>query len=232
MTQARDPEAGGATPSAAPISGSREKILDVAEALFARRGYAGVGLREVAEQVGLGKSSLFHHFRGKAELYLAVLRRSFERIEERVRPSLEAEGAPALRLERSIDALVDALAEQPTTPRLLLRGLFEDDDLPEGSDDARAAAERALERLIGGLHALLAEGIGAGAFRPASPGQVLQTLIGAVVYHFASGEFGEELTGAPLFSSDAVRRRKDEVKQLLLRGLAPDPAPAGYGGRR
>ena len=75
-------------------------------------------------------------------------------------------------------------------------------------------------------------GIAAGAFRAASPGHVLQTLIGAVVYHFASGEFGEGLTGAPLFSSDAVRRRKDEVKQLLLCGLSAPPAPASPQGDR
>ena len=51
---------------------SRDRILDVAEVSFARRGYAGVGMREVAEGVGLGKSSLFHHFRSKADLYSAV----------------------------------------------------------------------------------------------------------------------------------------------------------------
>ena len=73
---------------------------------------------------------------------------------------------------------------------------------------------------------LLNEGIEAGAFRSASPGHVLQTLIGAVVYHFASGEFGEGVIGAPLFSQSAVRRRKDEVKQLLLRGISAPPAPA------
>jgi TetR/AcrR family transcriptional regulator len=49
---------------------SRDKILEVAEALYARRGFAGVGMREVAEAAGLGKSSLFHHFRSKAQLYL------------------------------------------------------------------------------------------------------------------------------------------------------------------
>ena len=52
---------------------SRDKILEVAEALFAQRGFAGVGLREVAESAGLGKSSLFHHFASKVQLYLAVL---------------------------------------------------------------------------------------------------------------------------------------------------------------
>lgn len=209
-----------------PPASSRDKILDVAEALFARRGYAGVGLREVAGQVGLGKSSLFHHFRSKADLYLAVLRRVFERIDERVRPSPEAGGGPRERLDRTVDALIDALAEHPTTARLLLRGLFEDDDLPDQAGEALAAAERALEQVLGRVLRLLDEGVETGVFRSASPGHVLQTLIGAVVYHFASGEFGEGVIGTPLFSKDAVRRRKDEVKQLLLRGISAPETPA------
>jgi TetR/AcrR family transcriptional regulator len=211
-------------PGPAPV-GSRDKILDVGEALFARRGYAGVGLREVADRVGLGKSSLFHHFRSKGSLYLCVLQRVFERIEERVRPSLDAGGSPAERVGRCVDALIDALAEHPATGRLLLRGLFEDDDLPAGSEAARAETQRALARLLDRVLALLREGVESGAFRPVSPPHVLQTLIGAVVYHFASGEFGEGVIGGPLFSSDAVRRRKDEINQMLRRGLAPDPTP-------
>ena len=218
-----------ATRGPAPAS-SRDKILDVAEALFARRGFAGVGLREVADRVGLGKSSLFHHFRSKADLYLAVLRRVLGRIDERVRPSFEGGGSPAERLDRGIDALVDALAEHPTTARLLLRGLFEDDDLPAEMEPALAEVERDIERTLGRVLRLLHEGVETGAFRAASPGHVLQTLIGAVVYHFASGEFGEGVTGGPLFSRDAVRRRKEEVKQLLLRGLAAPPAPASPQG--
>jgi TetR/AcrR family transcriptional regulator len=210
---------------------SRDKILDVAEALFARRGFAGVGLREVAERVGLGKSSLFHHFKSKAELYLAVLRRVFDRIEERVEPAFAVSGTHAEQLVRTIDVLIDALAEHPTTARLLLRGLFEDDDLPTEAEPALAEVEALIERILGRVLALLRKGIDAGAFRrDAEPGQVLQTLIGAVVYHFASGELGEGLTGAPLFSSDAVRRRKDEIRNMLLCGLSAPRGPANDQG--
>jgi TetR/AcrR family transcriptional regulator len=207
-------------------SSSRDKILDVAEALFARRGFAGVGLREVAASVGLGKSSLFHHFRSKAELYLAVLRRVFERIDERAAPSFTATGTHSERLARAIDGLIDALAEHPTTARLLLRGLFEDDDLPKEAAPELAQVEAAIERILARVLVLLRDGIAAGDFRDAEPGQVLQTLIGAVVYHFASGELGEGLTGAPLFSSDAVRRRKEEIRNMLLCGLAAPRRPA------
>jgi AcrR family transcriptional regulator len=159
-----------------------------------------------------------------------VLQRVFERIEERVAPSFDAPGSPPERLERGMDALIDALAEHPSTARLLLRGLFEDDDLPLQAHAALAETERALERVLGRVHRLLREGGETGAFRAAAPGHVLQTLIGAIVYHFASGEFGEGVTGAPLFASDAVRRRKEEVKQLLFRGISAPPAPAPSQG--
>lgn len=208
---------------------SREKILDVAEALFARRGYAGVGLREVAEAAGLGKSSLFHHFRGKAQLYLAVLDRVFERIDERLAPMLTGPGSPLVRLEGCLDALIDALAEHPTTARLLLRGLFEDDDLPEAAQAEVTATERTLFGILERILSMLREGIETGAFRRVSARHTLQTLIGATVYHFASGEFGEGIFGRPLFSAESVRRRKQEVKALIHSGLAASPSVAPTG---
>ena len=106
------------------LPSSREKILEVAESLFARRGYSGVGLRELAEAADLSKSSLFHHFESKAALYCGVLTRVLERVDAAVRPALEEAGDPADRLLALLDLLVDVLAEQPATSRLLLRALF------------------------------------------------------------------------------------------------------------
>ena len=197
---------------------SRDKILDCAESLFARRGFAGTGLAEVAETVGLGKSSLFHHFASKAELYAAVVARILARIEERLMRALAAGGTPVDRLDRWIDVLVDLLAEERTYARLLLRSLFEDDELT-GELPGEQEANETLRRIVAAGASLLREGIEAGAFRPVSVGHTLQTLIGGMVYHFASGEFGDEVLGRPLFSDSEVRRRKDEVKALLHRGL-------------
>ena len=199
-------------------SPSREKILDAAEPLFARQGFAGTGLAEVAARVGLSKSSLFHHFSSKAQLYAAVVARILARIEAPVLAALAAPGAPLARLERAIDTLVDVLAANPTFARLLLRSLFEDDelagDLPEEEE-----ANAVIRRLVAALARVLDEGVSAGVLRPASVPHTVQTLIGAMVYHFASGEFGNELLGAPLFAAAEVRRRKHELKALLRHGL-------------
>ena len=217
--------------------GSREKILDVAEALFARRGYAGVGLREVADAVGLGKSSLFHHFRGKSQLYFEVLFGALARIRARLEPVLADRGDPLQRLLRWVDTLVDAFAEHPTSARLLLRALVEDETPREALRSEAERAEAILDATLEGVRRLLREGIAAGAFRPVSDAHTVQTLIGATVYHFASGELGEGLLGGPLLSAEAVARRKQELRELLRSGLAAaspghPPSPASTEGRR
>ena len=203
---------------------SRDKILDQAEALFARRGFAGIGLAEVAEAVGLGKSSLFHHFRSKAQLYAAVIARILARIEAVMMRSLAAGGSPTERVERWIDVLVDTLGSHPTYARLLLRSLFEDDELG-GDIPEEQEANEILRRIVGAGGLLLKEGMASGEFRLASVPHTLQTLIGAIVFHFASGEFGDEMIGRSVFSPAEVRRRKGELKALVLHGLASHENP-------
>lgn len=211
---------------------SRDKILDAAERLFAQRGYSGVGLSEVAEAAGLGKSSLFHHFETKARLYAAVAARILRSIEEHLVRSLAKGGDPVVRLERWLDELIDLLAANPTYARVLLRSLFEDDELA-GDLPEELQANDAIQRFVGALGLLIKEGVAAGAFHPVSVTHTLQTLIGATVYHFASGEFGDELIGRPIFTPSEVKRRKDEVKALFRHGLVARPAsPSSRRPRR
>jgi AcrR family transcriptional regulator len=213
--------------------GSRDKILDAAGDLFSRRGFAAVGMREVAEAVGLGKSSLFHHFSSKAELYAAVVGRILDVFDQRTTAALASGGDPVARFDRWIDALIDTLAAHPTSARLLLRSLFEDDELTGASAEEQHANET-LKHLFNAVGGLLHEGMDAGVFRRASIPHMLQSLTGLTVYHFASGEFGEEMFGQSLFTPGLVRKRKEEVKALLHGGLMARSATAvarrGKGG--
>jgi TetR/AcrR family transcriptional regulator len=142
---------------------SREKILEIAESLFARRGYQGAGLREVARLAGLSKSALFHHFPSKLELYEAVLTRILTRIDERLsEPATSSEGqGPMQRLLHRIEVLIDTLAASPTRAPLLLRSLCET-ELAEAPN--LEGAER-LKKIIDEFESLMTEGIAAGEIR-------------------------------------------------------------------
>jgi AcrR family transcriptional regulator len=215
------------TEQSVPVApNSRDKILDVAEALFARSGFSGIGMREVAREVGLGKSSLFHHFPSKQALYFLVLERVLGRIAERILPLFVASTTPTQRLDALSDALVDALAEHPTSARLLLRTLFEVN--PFMGSDAPPEAEAGdamLMALIETFQNLIREGIECGEFRDVSPAHATQTIVGSAVFHFASGEFGESILGGSLFSADAVARRRDEQRAFFHNALVRDAGP-------
>jgi TetR/AcrR family transcriptional repressor of nem operon len=61
-----------------PSSTSSDKILAAATRIAQARGYGGLNLRALAEQVGIKAASLYHHFPSKAELAAAVARRYAE----------------------------------------------------------------------------------------------------------------------------------------------------------
>ena len=56
---------------------TRADILSAARRVFARRGFDGASLREVAEAAGVNKAMIYYHFRDKVDLYRAVLSDSF-----------------------------------------------------------------------------------------------------------------------------------------------------------
>ena len=58
---------------------SRARIVDSAVDLFYRRGVAATGLNEVAAASGTGKGQMYHYFRDKPDLVLAVVQAQVER---------------------------------------------------------------------------------------------------------------------------------------------------------
>src|SRR5918999_3082396 len=62
-----------------PKPSARERILETAYELFARRGIRGVGVDEVIDRAGVAKATLYRHFPSKDDLVLAFLERREER---------------------------------------------------------------------------------------------------------------------------------------------------------
>jgi AcrR family transcriptional regulator len=54
------------------LDARRREILAAARACFARHGYEGATVRRLEEATGLSRGAIFHHFRDKDALFLAV----------------------------------------------------------------------------------------------------------------------------------------------------------------
>jgi AcrR family transcriptional regulator len=81
-------------PAAAP-SGTRVRALSTALELFSRDGYDAVSMRQIAEELGVTKAALYHHFTSKEEIAREIVGSYLAAIDEIVtwardtRPELE-----------------------------------------------------------------------------------------------------------------------------------------------
>ncbi|HWK93730.1 MAG TPA: helix-turn-helix domain-containing protein [Luteimicrobium sp.] len=91
---------------------TRAEILRVALDLFTRQGYDGTSIRDIAEALGMTKSSLYYHFPGKEAIASALAERRGRELEELVRWIEEQPPGPGLLRDAALRWLASADAEQ------------------------------------------------------------------------------------------------------------------------
>jgi AcrR family transcriptional regulator len=104
---------------AAGYDDQRELILDRAAALFARGGYPGTSMNQVAEASGLSKATLYHYYRDKYTLLVSIADSHVSRLQRIVREALAEEQSPDARMRELIARLVEEYADAQNAHRVL-----------------------------------------------------------------------------------------------------------------
>ncbi len=66
------------------ITKTRQKLVEVARELFARKGLDATTMNDIAANSGKGRRTLYTYFRNKEEIYAAVIEGELERLSERL----------------------------------------------------------------------------------------------------------------------------------------------------
>lgn len=114
---------------------TREAILTAAEDRFARLGFEGTSLQQIAEAAGCARSTPAYFFGSKEDLYDAVLERAVTRGQEAMaRAYAEGDGASSVEdaVESYVEAFLDFLGRDRNFVRLIQREAL--------ADGSRAAA--------------------------------------------------------------------------------------------
>ncbi|MCA1621995.1 MAG: TetR/AcrR family transcriptional regulator [Acidobacteria bacterium] len=84
----------------------RELILDAADRLLARYGYKKMTMDDLAQEVGIGKGTIYLHFPSKEEVVLSHVDRIVERLKGELLKIAGGGGTPEARLRRMLVARV------------------------------------------------------------------------------------------------------------------------------
>jgi AcrR family transcriptional regulator len=187
------------------VEATKRALLAAARRRFGTSGFAGTSLDDVAAEAGVTKGALYHHFRSKEHLFLAV----YDQVEGELSAhgiAAAAGGADAVDgLQRGFAAFLD-LALDPEVQRIALV------DAPSVLGTA-AKLEVDARHSLAAVRAAVEIGIAEGRLAPLDPGTVASLLIAACSQ--------AALLIATADDPAEARPRVGAALDRLLTGLAP-----------
>ncbi|HEY7750614.1 MAG TPA: TetR family transcriptional regulator C-terminal domain-containing protein [Aestuariivirgaceae bacterium] len=189
-----------------------ERILDAGLAVFARHGYSGARIDQIAETADMSKPNLLYYFRTKEELYRAVLTRTLDMWLKPLR-ELDPARSPREALGHYIDQKLAYSRGHPAASRLFAI------EIMQGAPHLSRVLSTELASLIETKKATIRKWIAEGRLANIDPYHLLFA-IWAATQHYADFDAQiQTLTGKTLADDEFFEATKLAVKRIILDGL-------------
>jgi TetR/AcrR family fatty acid metabolism transcriptional regulator len=104
-----EPRRTPSNPVEPPRSGKRDAILSAAVEVFARRGYFGAQVADIARAAGVAAGTVYLYFRSKDDLLVSIFEKTMREAREEGRAALQGVADPVERLRRIARLHLDRL---------------------------------------------------------------------------------------------------------------------------
>jgi AcrR family transcriptional regulator len=202
------------TKQSAPVT-SRERILEVALAEFAARGYDGARLQDIARAAGLSRSTLLYHFESKEGLYAAVIQAATADWAAATRRAISVNLEGFDQIASLVQAAFRFFETHGDVVRVLRREAI------EGGERLGAASADVLAPFIAEGVSFLERETAAGRLRRHDPLELMALCYAVVFTHYSDAAFRSRVLGDDPLAPGAVRRSRDALLGLLRAALEP-----------
>ena len=186
----------------------REEILDAAARLFARHGYAETDTQLLADEVGVGKGTLYRYFPSKRDLFLAAADRVMRHLRDVIDADIANIADPLERIAAAIRSCLTFFVEHPEFVELLMqeRAHFKDRKKPTYFENREANIER--------WHEMYRGLIAAGRFRKMPVEQISDVLTDLV--------YGNMFTNYFAGQRKPPEEQAQDIMDVVFHGILSD----------
>jgi len=129
---------------------TRTDILELSVPLFAKHGYDGVSMRDLAQIVGVQQAALYHHFPSKEQLYFDAVAHEFGKKAQVLNELVHSGSDPWVRLRHFLSSLARFVTDDKNLLRLMQWIQLDWDETRQ-----RALAEYVFKDLFQSVHDLI-----------------------------------------------------------------------------
>jgi AcrR family transcriptional regulator len=188
--------------------------------VFAEHGFDGATAEAIAARAGATKAMINYHFRSKQGLYEAILLATFEELAGRMAAARDRGGPAPDQLRAFTEVFARAAEENPHFPPMMVREVL---------SGGRHLPDDVMLRLlgvVGGVRSIVEQGVREGSFRAVDPLLTHMSLVGALLFFFATDPFRRKVAPrAGLSAAPTATAFVAHMQELMVRGLgAPSAA--------
>lgn len=197
--------------------GSKDRILDVAERLFAQRGFAATSMRNIAQGAGVNVATLYYHCGSKDELFVSIYSRVVEQMIGWIGETFKAGGDFRFMVAEILDHVIEYLALHPSIARLLMRSDL--GEMPKANHDKREVYRPLLETVTRVINARVERG----EIRTIDPLTFVRGAQGVVTYIALGLTREQDLMAPPTIDPKQLALAQRHARLFVLGALGLDP---------
>lgn len=150
-----------------------EQIFQSAVDVFAHSGFERAKMDDIARHAGVAKGTIYYHFKGKEELFVALMNARMEGIMDRLQRQITETEDPVLQLRGLLEAMVEYLYRNRTFAKLLISETW-------GSIQRQHEFRARIRELVDLIEGVLTRGVSQECFRPTRGHDTAVAIFGAV----------------------------------------------------
>jgi TetR/AcrR family transcriptional regulator len=191
----------------------REIILKAATRAFAQKGFAAVGIREIAREAGLNSATLYHYFENKEGIYATVLERTFDQLVEILHEISLTDMEPEKLLRFAIDRYIDFIKDNRDVLKILIHEFNLETDI------VADVSTKFYNKFFKIAEEMLAARKADKGLRQIEPKHLLISGIGLCIIYFVISPLFNLLEGRDQLSPEMLAEWKQAVSDLMLYGI-------------
>ncbi|MBE0698088.1 MAG: TetR family transcriptional regulator [Anaerolineaceae bacterium] len=190
---------------------TRQSLLNAALTVFSQKGYGSARLEDIADAAGVTRGAVYHHFGGKPELYMALVKDATVQGDQLIQSAIAQGGTFTEIAARIMTDSLRLVVDDPRFGEVMALMLFKTGDSPELGELKRLRFEQARSQ-VEGIAAFFRSGIQQGLLRADLDPYIAAR--GFLAYQ--NGVIMLWLANPQAFS---LRESADKFADLYLRGI-------------